>query len=345
MKNGSLRQLLTVSKRAIAAVSLASLPSLAAASNDGEWSFPSQSVEANPTWSVVEAEEWGGYSCMLVWEYNRQSRVIITRLAKEQVRVLLWRDDLAMGDIRKVDAVFKANGQTFADETFTGAPNPMSLIGRVTGGGIAIEVDKAFLRAFAFGRQATFSIDGKSGSPFGLTGTAAARRAFNACKDPSDETLLSSVPVPPPIDMVPVYRDPEPPPPPPPIYVNPMPEPLAVAAPRAVSPRNLQRWGQRITENYPSRALREELTGAVGVRVVVNAVGRASSCEVTSSSGHRVLDDAACRGMMRYSRFNPALDSTGDPVSSEFSITINYDLFDPPPEESEAAEGASPQRE
>jgi TonB family protein len=342
MKNGSLRQLLKVSKRAIALVSLACLPSVAAASNDGAWSFPSQSVDANPTWSVLEAEEWGGYSCMLVWEYNRQSRVIITRLAEEQVRVLLWRDDLATGDFRKVEAVFKANGQTFADETFTGAPNPMSLIGKVTGGGIAIEVDKTFLRAFAAGRQASFSIDGKSGSPFNLTGTAAARRAFNACKDPSDETLLSSVPIPPPIDMVPVYRPPEPPPPPPPPPVY-APPPVEVTPQRAVSPRNMPRWARRIMENYPPRALREELTGSVGVRVVVNAVGRVASCDVTSSSGHQVLDDAACKGMIRYSRFNPARNDNGDSIESLYSTIINYDIFDPPPVEPVAPEGGSQQ--
>jgi protein TonB len=47
---------------------------------------------------------------------------------------------------------------------------------------------------------------------------------------------------------------------------------------------------------------------------------------VSSSSGSPVLDDAACEGMTRYARYNPALDDAGNPTSGSASTTIVYQL-------------------
>jgi len=60
--------------------------------------------------------------------------------------------------------------------------------------------------------------------------------------------------------------------------------------------------------------------------VTVNAEGRVEACSVASSSGSSVLDDAACQGMERYARFDPALNDAGDPVSASWSTTIVYQL-------------------
>jgi periplasmic protein TonB len=154
-------------------------------------------------------------------------------------------------------------------------------------------------------------------------------------------------PPPPPPDQV------QPPPivaPPPPINVNPNPPPVTVVdtppppqpvvrvpappAPPAPPPapskaRNAQpegqnRWTQRIMDNYPARALRDETEGTVGVRVTINAEGRVAGCSVTSSSGSGVLDDAACADLTRYARFNPALDDAGNPTSGSWSTRIVY---------------------
>jgi TonB family protein len=54
--------------------------------------------------------------------------------------------------------------------------------------------------------------------------------------------------------------------------------------------------------NYPSRALREELEGTVTFSIVWGADGRPTSCTVIRSSGHLVLDDAACKGSMMWGR-------------------------------------------
>jgi protein TonB len=93
-----------------------------------------------------------------------------------------------------------------------------------------------------------------------------------------------------------------------------------------VSPSGQSGWARRIQENYPSSALRQEIEGTVGVAVVVGPNGRVSSCRVTSSSGSGALDDAACRGMERYARFDPALNDAGQPISGNYSTRITYRL-------------------
>lgn len=133
-----------------------------------------------------------------------------------------------------------------------------------------------------------------------------------------------------------VEREPDPNPTPRPTP-DPTPRPTATATPtpqptqapskaRGASTRNERRWASRIQENYPSRALREEVEGTVGVAVTVTPDGRATGCRVTASSGSSILDDAACRGMERYARFDPALDRAGNPTTGSYSTRITYRL-------------------
>ena len=122
------------------------------------------------------------------------------------------------------------------------------------------------------------------------------------------------------------------PPPPAPVFVQPSrppappPPPPAPSRARGATPDGLARWSARIQENYPPRAVRDEVEGRVGVRVSIGTNGRVASCSVTSSSGSSILDEAACEGMERYARFNPALDDDGNPTSDSYSTTIVYDL-------------------
>lgn len=138
---------------------------------------------------------------------------------------------------------------------------------------------------------------------------------------------INIAPAPPPIQTQPTI-----PPPAPPALVIPPPAPVAPPAPpppnlaRGATTRNERRWAAQIQENYPSRALREETEGTVGVRVTVTADGRATGCQVTASSGSSILDDAACRGMERYARFNPALDASGNETTGSYSTRITYRL-------------------
>ncbi len=133
---------------------------------------------------------------------------------------------------------------------------------------------------------------------------------------------ISIAPAPPPILTQPTI-----PPPSPPALVAPPPAPPAPPSQaRGATTKNERSWAARIQENYPARALREETEGTVGVRVTVSPDGRVSVCSVTASSGSSILDEAACKGMERYARFNPALDAAGNPTSGNYSTRITYRL-------------------
>lgn len=95
---------------------------------------------------------------------------------------------------------------------------------------------------------------------------------------------------------------------------------------RAVAARNEVAWMARIQQNHPVHARLQGIGGRVGVTVTVNPDGRPTDCEVTRSSGYEILDTAACLGMQRYARFDPAPDQYGIPISAEFSTEIFYPL-------------------
>lgn len=153
---------------------------------------------------------------------------------------------------------------------------------------------------------------------------------------PEPENVPPPPPVapPPPINIAPapppIQTQARIPPPAPPALVVPPPAPPAPPPPpsqaRGASPDNQRRWAARIQENYPSRAVRSEIEGNVGVRVTIGPDGRVSGCSVTASSGESILDEAACDGMSRYARFNPALDAAGNPTTGSYSTTIVYRL-------------------
>lgn len=111
-----------------------------------------------------------------------------------------------------------------------------------------------------------------------------------------------------------------------PAPVGPPPQPKPPSKARPARTKGERGWSARIQEDYPSRALREEVEGTVGVRVTVTPDGRATGCSVTSSSGNSDLDSGACRSMERYARFEPALDDAGNPTTGSYSTRITYRL-------------------
>ena len=126
---------------------------------------------------------------------------------------------------------------------------------------------------------------------------------------------IQTVTTPPP--PAPIFTTAAPPPPPPP--------PVASKA-RGARPKGQGSWAARIQDNYPSAALRKEIEGTVGVRVTIGPDGRVSACSVSSGSGSGDLDSAACDGMTRYARFEPALDAGGSPTTGSFSTRIVYKI-------------------
>ncbi|MGE8142530.1 TonB family protein [Novosphingobium sp. NPDC080210] len=117
-----------------------------------------------------------------------------------------------------------------------------------------------------------------------------------------------------------------PPPAPPPVIVAP-PAPIAAPPPR-VQPKqatpkgNPANWAT--TNDYPTRALREEREGTTGFRVTVGADGRVTSCSITSSSGSSDLDEATCSNVTRRARFNPATDGEGNPTTGQYSSRVRW---------------------
>lgn len=131
-----------------------------------------------------------------------------------------------------------------------------------------------------------------------------------AVAPPTIETVQVA---PPPAPVVPVIA------PPAPVIAPPPPR----FTPKQPTPRG--RPGDWVTTNdYPSRALREEREGTTGFRLSVGPDGRVTNCEVTSSSGSPDLDQATCDNLRRRARFNAATDGDGNPTSGSYSSRTRW---------------------
>jgi protein TonB len=150
---------------------------------------------------------------------------------------------------------------------------------------------------------------------------------------PQPDTPPPPVAPPPPISISvappPIQVQPNIPPPAPVIRIVPPAAPPAPPPPRftpkGASPKgNPGSWAT--TDDYPSRALREEKEGVTRFTVQVSPEGRVTSCSVTGSSGTPELDDAACRAITRRARFNPATNGEGQPVAGTYSNSVRWQI-------------------
>ena len=117
------------------------------------------------------------------------------------------------------------------------------------------------------------------------------------------------------------------PPPPAPVVVLAPPAPVAPPppkfAPKGPKPKNDQAsWVT--TDDYPSRALRENRTGLSGFSLTVGPDGRVTDCQITSSSGSPDLDEAACTYAKRRARFAAATDGSGSPTSGSYPGRVRW---------------------
>ncbi|WP_295531509.1 energy transducer TonB [Novosphingobium sp. Chol11] len=126
---------------------------------------------------------------------------------------------------------------------------------------------------------------------------------------PTVETVTVA---PPPAPVFTTAAPPPPPPPPPPRF-----------QPKGAAPKgNPGNWAT--SNDYPSRALREEREGSTGFRVTVGTDGKVADCTVTRSSGSPDLDQATCDNIRRRARFTPATDGEGNPTTGAYSSTIRW---------------------
>jgi len=107
----------------------------------------------------------------------------------------------------------------------------------------------------------------------------------------------------------------------------------APSAAKQATPKDPRVWAPLIHQTYPREAAIAGLEGSVRIRVVVDKKGRVSDCFVLQTSGHRILDQAACDGMRRFAMFSPAIDASGSPTVGSYATVITYKMRaqQPPP--------------
>lgn len=85
-------------------------------------------------------------------------------------------------------------------------------------------------------------------------------------------------------------------------------------------------WARRTMDAYPRDMIRQNKSGRVPIRLLVGADGKPTNCVAAKGFADPAFETAACSGSMRYARFEPALDASGQPVASYFITTIIYQL-------------------
>lgn len=154
-------------------------------------------------------------------------------------------------------------------------------------------------------------------------------------EEPPPPPKKIDLPPPPPIVAPPPKINLAPPPPITTVAVAPPPPPIQVVLPPPAAPPppsftptsaiprgNPGSWAT--TNDYPSRALREEREGTTGFRVSVGPDGRVTDCSIVSSSGHADLDQATCDNVRRRARFTPAKDGEGQPTTGSYQNRVRW---------------------
>lgn len=97
--------------------------------------------------------------------------------------------------------------------------------------------------------------------------------------------------------------------------------------PVAAKPSNAP--GGWITQSdYKTSWINREYTGVAKFRLSVDSSGRASDCQILSSTGHAVLDTATCQLAQRRARFTAARNGNGDKVAGTYTASIRWELPD-----------------
>lgn len=90
---------------------------------------------------------------------------------------------------------------------------------------------------------------------------------------------------------------------------------------RPATPRNdPASWAT--PNDYPSRALREEVTGTTTFRVKIADDGRVETCSIISSSGDVELDTITCMNVSRRARFRMPSEGYGDTYTNRVRWAI-----------------------
>jgi protein TonB len=86
--------------------------------------------------------------------------------------------------------------------------------------------------------------------------------------------------------------------------------------------------GWILADDYPAAAIRGNMQGKVAIRFAIDEHGRVRRCDTVRSSGHAILDDAACAAILRRGSFEPARDAAGNPVAVSMERNVVWRLPD-----------------
>ncbi|MDQ8756668.1 energy transducer TonB [Sphingosinicella sp. LHD-64] len=76
-------------------------------------------------------------------------------------------------------------------------------------------------------------------------------------------------------------------------------------------------------DDYPTSALRANVSGQTILRLTIDAEGRITGCTTIATSGNEALDRASCANVSQ-GRFRPALDQNGAPIAVEIAMPIRW---------------------
>ncbi|WP_226699754.1 TonB family protein [Qipengyuania gaetbuli] len=78
------------------------------------------------------------------------------------------------------------------------------------------------------------------------------------------------------------------------------------------------------TNDYPSEALRKDLSGAVRFRLDIDETGQITDCTIQSSYSDPAFPETVCKEFTRKGRFTPARNAAGEPVASYWANTVLF---------------------
>lgn len=97
--------------------------------------------------------------------------------------------------------------------------------------------------------------------------------------------------------------------------------------PRASAPEPLGSPGEWITDaDYPAPSVRNGEEGRVHFRLMVDARGLPTACQIIESSRSEAFDDVTCVNLIKRARFKPARDLSGKPVASTFTSSVRFEI-------------------
>lgn len=253
-------------------------------------SLAAQVAEAAPAapWQI----ERGEWRCALSWtgpDAKAQRLTLDTTPGSGLLR--LAATDPAWGD----QAAGKAAAMPFLlDPGGPVAGERKRALSSFAGGSVELSgIEPTFLAALAQARSIRLEEKGKTPFGLGLPDAAAAVRAFRDCeesrlRDWGVDTAARAA-------------------------LGRLPRPAGAGAVEWF------RW-----QEYPREAARAGVGGTAVARITVSPAGSPADCAIVVSARHPALDALTCQSIVKRARFEPALDSAGKAVRSEYILRTSW---------------------